>query len=118
MKVSLLALCLLAAAPFAPAADTSKEQAAAGAQLFASSGCTHCHGDKLQGNDIGPSLTTVGRKRTPERIAGQIHNGGGAMPAFGDVLTGDQVAQLVAFLETQRAKPPRAKAAHAAGAGH
>ena len=89
------------------AGSSQKEQAAAGAKLFAESGCAHCHGDHLQGNDIGPDLRGVGRQLKPAELSKQIHEGGKAMPAFGDVLTGDQIEQLVAYLRTQKAKAPK-----------
>ncbi len=38
------------------------------------------------------------------------------MPAFGDVLTKDQVAELVAYLKKQRAKVPKARVTPAGGA--
>lgn len=104
----LFLLCAFAAfAPVAQASD-SETQVAAGAQLFQSSGCTHCHGEHLQGTDVAPSLLDVGKRLKPEAIENQIQHGGQAMPAFGDVLTGDQVAQLVAYLRKQRAKLPKA----------
>ena len=91
--------------PLIAHAATPKEQA--GAQLFQSSGCTHCHGDKLQGTDLGPNLQGVGRQLKPAEITTQIHDGGKGMPPFGDILTGDQIDQLVAWLRTQKAKAPK-----------
>ncbi len=108
MRFSLL-LGLLAAAPFAYGSGPAKEQVAAGAALYASSGCAHCHGANTQGG-IGPSLAGVGRRLKPEELQKQVHDGGGAMPAFGDVLTGDQIDQLVAWLRTKREKTAAPKA--------
>ncbi len=91
-------------------------QAAAGAQLFQSTGCTHCHGETLGGTETAPTLRDVGRRLKPEAIADQIRHGGQAMPAFGDVLTEDQVTQLVAYLRKQKAKTPKINTARASGA--
>ena len=103
----LLMYALAGGAPLAQALD-SDAQVAAGSQLFQSSGCTHCHGEGLQGTDVAPSLRDVGKRLKPEAIENQIHNGGQGMPAFGDVLTSDQVAQLVAYLRKQKSRLPKA----------
>ncbi len=84
-----------------------RAQVEAGAALWASSGCSHCHGANGEGGDIGPSLLDVGRRLKPEAISMQIHNGGKVMPAFDNVLTGDQISDLVAYLRTKRAKTPK-----------
>jgi cytochrome c551 len=103
----LLVFAGLAVAPLAWAGGPSKAQIAAGDQLFHGSGCAHCHGENLQGSDVGPSLRDVGKRLKPDQITKQIHDGGMVMPAFGNVLSGDQIDQLVAFLRTQKAKTPR-----------
>ena len=101
-------LAVLLAGAVAPALRASSNaEAAAGAQLFSTTGCTQCHGDNAQGGAIGPSLLDVGRRLKLEEILKQIHDGGGAMPAFGDALTSDQIGQLVAYLRTMRAKTPK-----------
>ena len=107
-----LLLAALAVAPLARA--DSAAQAAAGAQVFGAAGGAHCHGDHGQGTEIGPRLADVGRRLKPEQISRQIHDGGSVMPAFGSILSGDQIATLVAFLRTQRAKAPHAAPSHAA----
>ncbi len=89
------------------ASGPSKEQVSAGRQVFATAGCAHCHGADAQGGEVGPSLLDVGRRLKPEDIEKQVRNGGNVMPAFGDALNGDQIANLVAYLRTQRAKTPK-----------
>ena len=74
---------------------------AEGARLFASSGCTHCHGATGEGTDSGPSLRNVRRKLKAPQIQRQIVEGGGEMPAFGTVLDPEQVTALVAFLRAK-----------------
>ncbi len=111
MRSCLLILGMLAAAAAAHAGGpSSKQQAAAGAALFQSSGCTHCHGDHAQGGEIGPTLADVGKRLKPEELQKQLRNGGAAMPAFGDVLTNDEIEQLVQFLRTKRGSKAPAKA--------
>lgn len=109
-------LCVAGAVPLACLGESGAQAAAAGAQLFQSSGCAHCHGETLAGTETGPSLRDAGRRLKPEAIANQIRHGGGAMPAFGDVFQEDQVMELVAYLKQQKAKVLKSKAAHAGGA--
>lgn len=73
-----------------------------GAELFATRGCTHCHGVDGQGTDSGPSLRQLRKKLSSEQIERQIVAGGQAMPAFGDTLDHEQVASLVAFLKAKK----------------
>lgn len=78
---------------------------AAGQALFHEKGCEHCHGVNGIGGEKGPALSSVGRKLKPAAIAKQIHNGGDAMPPFGDVLAPDEIQHLVDWLSVQKAKP-------------
>jgi mono/diheme cytochrome c family protein len=77
----------------------------AGAALFHEKGCEHCHGADGRGGDLGPDLSTVGKRLSKEKIEHQIHEGGAAMPAFGDVLEPDEVKNLVDFLHAKRKAP-------------
>lgn len=72
-----------------------------GAELFATRGCTHCHGTDGTGTDNGPSLRSVRKQRSTAQIRNQIVHGGKEMPAFGDTLTRDQVSSLVTFLRAR-----------------
>ena len=83
-------------------ASAHTDQKVAGGELFATSGCTHCHGAEGEGGDAGPSLRNVRKRFSAAKIEHQIEFGGGAMPAFGSSLTHAQIEQLVMFL---RAKP-------------
>lgn len=73
-----------------------------GAALFHEKGCEHCHGVNGRGGDLGPDLSTVGKRLKKEQIEHQIHDGGAAMPAFGDVLQPDEIKDLVDFLHAKR----------------
>jgi mono/diheme cytochrome c family protein len=79
----------------APATETT---AAAGgdidaAAIFAAN-CATCHGAGGEGG-VGPDLR--GEDNT-DRIVTQVTNGGGAMPAFGDKLSGDEISALADYV--------------------
>ncbi len=77
-------------------------EAWAGAGLFYRKGCEYCHDISGHGGHRGPELTTVGDRLTPNQMTIKIVNGGGNMPAFGSVLTKDELQKLVAFLQTRK----------------
>jgi mono/diheme cytochrome c family protein len=76
-----------------------------GATLFHEKGCEHCHGVNGHGGELGPDLSTVGKRLKKQQIEHQIHDGGAAMPAFGDVLQPDEIKDLVDFLHAKRKAP-------------
>jgi mono/diheme cytochrome c family protein len=91
------------------AVDKNKAAEEAGAVLFRSKGCAHCHGADLTGSPKGPSLTGIDKDKqwTPEKITSQILNGGQKMPPFADSVTDEEAAQLVAYLRARhRPVPP------------
>ena len=79
-----------------------------GATLFHEKGCEHCHGVNGHGGDLGPDLSSVGKRLKKQQIEHQIHDGGAAMPAFGDVLQPDEIKDLVDFLHAKRKAPKNA----------
>jgi mono/diheme cytochrome c family protein len=85
----------------------SSESKKAGAILFHEKGCEHCHGVDGRGGDLGPDLSTVGKRLKTQRIEQQIRGGGAAMPAFGDVLQPDEIKDLVDFLHAKRKAPKK-----------
>jgi mono/diheme cytochrome c family protein len=98
-----LAAAVFASAILAPTpTSASSDSARRGAELFASTGCVHCHGSTRLGTERGPNLTQVRRRLKPAAIAAQIHGGGKAMPPFGDQLTQQQIADLVDFLRARQ----------------
>ena len=83
----------------------------AGKKLFAQN-CAACHGADATGG-IGPNLTAKTFKfgRTPDDITTTIKGGRpGGMPAFGNQLSSEQIADLVAFIESLGAPAAGAKA--------
>lgn len=85
-----------------PVQAASRKAQAIGAAVFHDKGCQHCHGDDATGSDRGPDLSTIGKRWHKDRIAQQIRDGGGGMPAFGDVLQPDEVKSLVDYLSAKR----------------
>lgn len=73
-----------------------------GAVLFHEKGCEFCHNIAGYGGIRGPNLGDVGDRLTAEEITTRISEGSTEMPAFGSILTSQQLSDLVAFLQTQR----------------
>lgn len=80
----------------------------AGAILFRDKGCAHCHGADGTGTEKAPSLGGLRTDKNwpPARITGQILNGGQKMPPFGDSVTDEEAAQLVAYLRARHKPTP------------
>ncbi len=94
------------AAPSNPDAD-----AKAGAILFRDMGCAYCHGPGGVGSKKAPSLVDIRNDKAwpPERMTGQILDGGEKMPPFRESLSDEEIAQLVAYLRAKvRPVPPPA----------
>lgn len=89
-----------------------------GQELFATKGCTRCHGPNGVGGKKGPDLQLVRKRRTREFMVGQIRDGGQEMPAFGTALTQQEIDDLVSFLRAKRKViiPPPEQAKQSAGA--
>jgi mono/diheme cytochrome c family protein len=89
-------------------AETGKEAAKAGAELFRDKGCTFCHGVGAVGTKKAPDLTGLPADKawTPEKITNQILNGGQKMPPFRESVTDDEVKDLIAYLRTKNKPIP------------
>ncbi|MGI9606866.1 MAG: c-type cytochrome [Acidimicrobiales bacterium] len=62
--------------------------------------CASCHGASGQGH-IGPSFDRVSERfETPEEQEEVVRNGRNTMPAFGGVLSDEQIAAVVAYERT------------------
>jgi mono/diheme cytochrome c family protein len=112
---ALFIVALFCSLPQPPTAfvHASSNKTKAGAALFHEKGCEHCHGADGQGGQLGPSLSTVGKRLSKAQIEHQIHDGGKAMPSFGEVLQADEINDLVEFLHAKR-KAPKVRAAQTA----
>jgi len=87
-----------------PAFVSAQSQQARGAAVYAKSGCQHCHSIRDVGGDRGPDLSSVGRTMKKAQIRRQIMEGGGQMPAFGDILSKADVEDLLSYLHSCRDK--------------
>ena len=78
--------------------------AAAGEAVFASAGCGGCHTLEAAGASgaVGPNLDDS--KPEAELVVDRVTNGSGAMPAFGDQLSEQQIKDVAAYVvaSTQR----------------
>jgi mono/diheme cytochrome c family protein len=95
----------LAQVPVSTVHAYTNEDKTSGATLFHEKGCEHCHGVDGRGGELGPDLSTVGKRLNKQKLELQIHNGGSAMPAFGDVLQPNEIKALVDFLHAKRKAP-------------
>lgn len=73
-----------------------------GAGLFYQKACLYCHRIQGQGGLTGPDLSTVGRRLTVAGLNLRIVNGGRKMPAYGGLLSREELSAIVAFLETRK----------------
>lgn len=73
-----------------------------GIDLFYSKGCEYCHQMGANGGNTGPSLTWIGKTRTPEQITLRIVNGSDNMPAYGGMLRQDELHALTEFLSSRK----------------
>ncbi len=73
-----------------------------GAQVFHSAGCEYCHLIGGYGGYRGPNLTNVGHRLPTALLTYRILNGAPNMPAYGSILTPQQLNDVVAFLKSRR----------------
>ncbi len=83
---------------------SSKAQRVHGAEIFATSGCMHCHSIRGTGGHKGPDLSGVGRRMNASGMQSQITNGSKQMPPFGDHLQSVEIKDLIAYLHSCRDK--------------
>ncbi len=78
---------------------------AAGLQVWVSSGCGGCHALAAAGSAgaVGPDLDQG--KPSKALVVARVTNGKGAMPAFGDQLTPDQITAVATFVATSAGQP-------------
>ncbi len=67
--------------------------------LFASKGCTGCHGGNLEGG-VGPNLTKIGAKLKEDEIKDIAMNGKGQMP--GGLANDEEAAVLAKWLAAKK----------------
>ena len=101
MRLWLPALAVAMVVPLA-CYPSSRSQRDRGAKVFDENGCTHCHKMHNSGGTTGPDLSGVGRRLTEAQMRKQIVEGSKVMPAFGEVLDGTEIEDLLAYLHSCR----------------
>jgi len=97
-------LCLMLS--FEVAADQKKGDAAKGKEVFEQ--CAMCHNVDTPEKKMGPSLQHLFQHKTLQsgkpvneaNVMAQINNGGNGMPPYGDQLSPQDKANLLAYLHT------------------
>lgn len=69
-----------------------------GMELFNSKGCLYCHNVSGHGGHRGPDLTRVGDRLNHREAVIRMVNGGKLMPAYGGVLSKQEIEELADFL--------------------
>jgi cytochrome c6 len=87
----------LAVAASALAQDRAK--IAAGAEVYAEK-CAACHGERLRATGAGFDLLKIGPNER-ERFDKAVNDGKGQMPAWGGVLSDEEIDQLWAYLRSR-----------------
>ena len=85
-------------------ASSASEERERGAVVFHTRGCEKCHAILGAGGDRAPDLGTIGRRKSAVQIKTQVISGGHGMPPFGDVLSKDEVKDVVTFLTSCRSE--------------
>ena len=104
--VSSFVVCACLAIGIAAGQKTSKGDAAKGKETFEQ--CAVCHNVDTDEKKMGPSLKGLfkhktlasGKPVTDENVLAQINAGGNGMPAYNDMLSSDEKANLLAYLHT------------------
>ena len=102
MSLSLGTLLLAGVA----AAQDKKDPAAAGKEVFDQ--CSVCHNADSDEKKMGPGLKGLmkkakmknGKAPTEANVSALIKAGGNGMPAYEDMLSKDELANLLAYLKT------------------
>lgn len=80
---------------------TTTGPVARGALLFHDHACLNCHLIEGEGGRRGPNLSRIGDLLTADEMTVRISNGGTNMPSFAATLTPQELADLVAFLQSR-----------------
>ena len=101
------------------AGGTIDPQVAAGGHIFIQFACAQCHGLQGRGgvSPVVPALTAVGKALTPDRLRHIIDHGLGEsknptqpyMPVWGQVISQQQVTDLIAYLRAGLPAVPTAE---------
>src|SRR3954451_13371375 len=100
------AICATLAAGSTAAWPAGKGDAEKGKEVFAQ--CAVCHNADSDEKKMGPGLKglfkkdklTNGKKPSDATVLAKINEGGNGMPAYKDVLSDDEKADLIEYLKT------------------
>lgn len=73
-----------------------------GAVLFYKKACLYCHQISGNGGRTGPDLSHVALRLSPNEMTTRIINGGDKMPAYGGMLTQEELKKLLVFLKSRK----------------
>ncbi len=92
-------------APDVPLWRTPLAQADLSGRDLYTMGCAYCHGLNLEGTDIAPDLGpgSDAAEESDNRLVRQIQEGEDEMPAFGNILTDEQIQRIVEYLRQVQA---------------
>ena len=84
-----------------PTTTAETGDAANGEKVFASAGCGGCHTFSKAGSSgsVGPNLDDA--SPSFDKVVDQVTHGGGAMPAFKDRLSEQEIRDVAAFVSGQ-----------------
>jgi alcohol dehydrogenase (cytochrome c) len=77
--------------------ELEEGDAEAGQSVYANN-CAACHGPNGEGGRAGPALRGRESAQDFNAVVEQVVNGGGGMPAFGDQLERDQIANVSSYV--------------------
>lgn len=81
-----------------------------GAALFYERGCQYCHQALGRGGSYGPDLSYTPLRMSAEEMSVRVVMGIGNMPAYRDILSDDEIADIIAYLQwAADVEPPRAE---------
>jgi len=75
-----------------------------GAALVYKKGCLFCHQVNNQGGLKGPDLSDIALRLSTQDMTIRIVNGGSNMPAYGGILSKNELTAIVAFLNSRKYK--------------
>ncbi|HEY7209161.1 MAG TPA: cytochrome c [Bryobacteraceae bacterium] len=105
-SMSCLVVCASLTLGISAGQSASKGDAAKGKETFEQ--CAVCHNVDTDEKKMGPSLKGLFKHKTlangkpvnDENVLAQINNGGNGMPAYNDMLSADEKANVLAYLHT------------------
>ena len=107
MLKSTVTACVVCVALASPVVMRAAGDAAKGKELFEQQ-CAVCHNADSDEKKMGPGLKGLfkkdkmanGKKPTLENVTAAVKEGGNGMPAFGEIMSAEDIDHVVAYLQT------------------